>query len=95
MYDSFSEVPDMRPFKSGSPNVVPATNPSAGALNDLQDEWALALARMDFSSPDVEPNRPLLNRAIWYATKGFATPYPGDRTVLRPDDVRRLGTADT
>jgi hypothetical protein len=95
MHDSFSDRPDMRPFEPASPNVVAATNPSASALSGLQQEWALASARMDFSTPDVEVNRPLLNRAIWYATKGFTTPYPGDRAVLRPDDVRRLGTAGT
>jgi hypothetical protein len=31
----------------------------------------------------------LLNRATWYATKGFNTPYPGDKTVLLPSQVKR------
>jgi hypothetical protein len=29
----------------------------------------------------------LLNRAIWYSTKGFDQPYPGDERVLRPTEV--------
>jgi hypothetical protein len=29
----------------------------------------------------------LLNRAIWYSTKGFDRPYPGDDRVLNPDEV--------
>ena len=31
----------------------------------------------------------LLNRVIWYATKGFNTVYPGDKAVLFPGQVKR------
>jgi len=35
----------------------------------------------------ADPN--ILNHAIWYATKGFNTPYPGEKTVLFPSEVKR------
>jgi hypothetical protein len=41
---------------------------------------------MDFSRPDVA-GEDALNRVIWYATKGYHVPYPGDDRVLRPTEV--------
>ncbi|HEV8319470.1 MAG TPA: hypothetical protein VGQ10_18805, partial [Vicinamibacterales bacterium] len=45
-----------------------------------------ACEKMDFSAPDAA-DEDLLNRAIWYGTKGFDVPYPGDGRVLRPNEV--------
>ncbi len=38
------------------------------------------------ASPD-EINANMLNHAVWYATKGFDTPYPGDKKPLSPNEV--------
>ncbi|SCB97023.1 40-residue YVTN family beta-propeller repeat-containing protein [Fictibacillus enclensis] len=38
------------------------------------------------ASPD-EVNANMLNHAVWYATKGFDTPFPGDKAPLAPDVV--------
>jgi YVTN family beta-propeller protein len=38
------------------------------------------------ASPD-KVNANMLNHAVWYATKGFDKPYPGDSKVLTPDEV--------
>ena len=61
-------------------------NPGLTALKGIKKEWALASAALDFSRPDAADPL-LLNRAIWYSTKGFDKPYPGDERVLRPAEV--------
>lgn len=83
----FNNRPDRTRFKA-LPNQIPLDelNPSVGALKGMQREWALASARMDFSKPDAA-DEDLLNRAIWYATKGFNKPYPGDPRVFAPQEV--------
>jgi hypothetical protein len=35
-------------------------------------------------------DRNLLNHAIWYATEGYDTPYPGERRMLAPSEVPRV-----
>jgi len=58
-------------------------NPALARLTGLQLEWALACEEMDFSAPDAA-DEDLLNRAIWYATKGFDVAYPAmDRSCGR------------
>jgi YVTN family beta-propeller protein len=40
------------------------------------------------ASPDqVNPN--MMNHAVWYATKGFDKPYPGENKVHTPDEVEK------
>jgi hypothetical protein len=93
MRHSFTKAPDFTPFQA-LPNEIPLDelNPSVAALTGIRLEWAQASEKMDFSRPDVA-GEDHLNRAIWYATKGFDVPYPGDRRVLRPSDVQsRLET---
>jgi hypothetical protein len=88
----FTRVPDFRPFRA-LPNQIPLDemNPTLATLKGVQREWALASEAMDFSRPDVA-GEDLLNRVIWYATKGFNVPFPGDGRVLRPGEVQgRIG----
>jgi hypothetical protein len=87
MRHAFTGMPDFTPFRA-LPNSVPLDemNPSIAALTGLRLEWALASDKMDFSRPDAA-GEDHLNRAIWYATKGFNVPYPGDGRVLRPSEV--------
>jgi YVTN family beta-propeller protein len=94
----FADKPDLRPFKV-VPNQIALDemNPGSTALNGIRKEWALASAELDFSKPDAADPL-LLNRAIWYSTKGFDKPYPGDERVLRPAEVHaylhaKAGTA--
>ena len=88
MRNVFTRTPDFRPFQA-LPNQIALDemNPSLVALTGLQLEWARASEAMDFSRPDVA-GEDLLNRAIWYSTKGFDVPYPGDGRVLSPTDVQ-------
>jgi hypothetical protein len=83
----FTDVPDFTPFTALSNQVALNTmNPRLGSLNGLEKEWALAMYKQDFSKLDAaDPH--LLNRVIWYSTKGFDHPLPGDDRVLYPDEV--------
>ena len=94
MADVFTGTPDFTPF-TAVPNQVrlDELNPSLTALNGIEREWAEASEAMDFSKPDVA-GEDLLNRAIWYATKGFDVPYPGDDRVLRPSEVKATDDGD-
>ena len=89
----FTHAPDFSPFRA-LPNQVPLNelNPSLAALTGLQREWAVASNAMDFSRPNIA-GEDSLNRVIWYATKGFDVPYPGDDRVLRPSEVPRYAEA--
>lgn len=40
------------------------------------------------ASPD-ETNANMLNHAVWYATKGFDKPYPGEKKVQPPEEVEK------
>jgi hypothetical protein len=47
---------------------------------------------MKFTDPNTPPDQGdwnVLNHAIWYATKGYGTPYPGEPKVLAPSEVTR------
>ena len=87
MRNVFAGVPDFTPFRALPSQVaLDELNPPPAVLNGIQLDWALASAAMDFSRPDVA-GEDLLNRAIWYSSRGFDVPYPGDRRVLRPSEV--------
>jgi hypothetical protein len=52
--------------------------------------WQKESAAMFARPPKADTEDPaLLNRVIWYATKGFNTVYPGDKAVLFPGQVKR------
>jgi len=87
MSDAFTSAPDRAPYRARRPAILGAINPTAASLSGAPRAWAEASARMDFSVPDVEVNRPLLNRLIWYSTKGYDVPYPGDTRALLPSQV--------
>jgi hypothetical protein len=40
------------------------------------------------ASPD-EVNANMMNHTVWYATKGFDKPYPGEKKVHTPDEVEK------
>lgn len=73
------------------PNLIPLDelNPAVSALKGVERDWAIASSRMNFSQPDAA-DEDLLNRAIWYSTTGFKRPYPGDKRVLSPRQVKLL-----
>jgi hypothetical protein len=94
MAEVFTASPDFTSF-TALPNQVrlDELNPSLAALKGIELEWARASEQMDFSRPDAAGEE-LLNRAIWYSTRGFDVPYPGDTRVLRPVEVQLFGGRD-
>lgn len=86
---AFKKTPTFTPYVA-TPNQIPLDelNPSLTSLSGLQKQWALASAQLDSSKPDAADEK-LLNRVIWYATKGFDKPYPGDERVLAPHEVHK------
>jgi hypothetical protein len=89
----FTNTPDYTPY-TALPNNIPlnqlTTQQTVSRTSKLQLAWRQESAKM-FARPQradsADPN--ILNHAIWYATKGFNTPYPGDKTVLFPNQVKR------
>ncbi len=77
MFECFTDVPDLTPFKA-RPNQVPLDrlNPEAAALADpILRADALASARLDLGEADRAPED-LFNRILWRAVRGSAVPYP-------------------
>jgi YVTN family beta-propeller protein len=90
MKDVFTSQPDFTPFTAlGNQIPLDEMNKPLAALKGVEKEWALALHDQDFSKPDAADEN-LLNRAIWYAVKGYTTPYPGDSRVFSPLEVSAL-----
>jgi YVTN family beta-propeller protein len=88
MSDAFTNKPDFTPY-TFLPNQIPLTetNPQpTAATSAVQTSWATWSAKQNFASEDMV-NMGQLNRDIWYSTSNFTVPYPGDSTVLTPDQV--------
>lgn len=86
----FTDTPDLTPYTAviGAAARQPVMNPPLAATSGVQRAWVAQSRTQDTGRLDaVDPA--LLNRDIWYATKGYATPYPGDGKVLWPQEVRR------
>jgi len=84
---AFTHTVDLTPFDA-LPAIVPfrTPNPPLAQQTGLRRAWSGAVARQDLRHLDAADEQ-LLNRDIWYETKGFDVPYPGDGRVLRPDEV--------
>lgn len=77
MFDGFTETPDFTPF-AAVPNMIPLDqmNPSkAGIADSLLRKHAELSAGFNFDAVDACPED-VLNRILWHAVKGSASPYP-------------------
>ena len=92
MRTAFTDVPLTTPYTAVAPRLVAEQNPFPDELTGIPRLWAEASDKIDFTQPDAAPEQ-LLNRAIWYAIKGWI-PYPGDPRVLTPDEARALEPPD-
>lgn len=83
----FTSEPNLTPYKALPTNIpFDEMNPKQESLNGLPLFWSEAMATLDFSKPDMA-DKQILNRAVWYATKGYDVIYPGDPKVFAPDEV--------
>jgi len=90
MYSSFTNTPDLTPFLATSaqiPTCGPATQIER-RFAGVRKSWVNAVKKLDFTHADAADEN-LLNRYIWYETRGYGTAYPGDSKVLRPKDVAK------
>ena len=90
MTDAFQNTANLVPF-TAIPNQIPLNTMNPAATTRLQKAWRNELAKFFPQGPDQQPDVAdpnLLNHAIWYATKGFSTPYPGERRVLNPKQLK-------
>ena len=77
-------------------NTFPSNTSSTSPTGKLKAAWNQAsneMFRAKFNKADaVDEN--LLNHVIWYSTTGFTRPYPGEKTVLMPGDVKTAGHSE-
>jgi len=88
MTDVFTDTPDFRPF-TALPNQVPldTLNPTPSpTTSPMAAAWAGWSAKQNFASEDKLPFAPF-NRLTWYTSNNFTKPYPGDPTVMTPQQV--------
>lgn len=88
MYDVFTDKPNLTPYNV-QPNEIPLNtmNPTAAqATSQMQKDWIAWSQKQDYRTEDELAFAPF-NRMIWYASNGYKTPYPGDKTVLTPQQV--------
>ncbi|HEV7899881.1 MAG TPA: bifunctional YncE family protein/alkaline phosphatase family protein [Planosporangium sp.] len=94
----YTAVPNQVPLDEMNPGstVQPTSGASAApvaataSMTPMQKLWADASDAMRFTDPTTPPDQSdwsVLNHAIWYATKGYDTPYPGDQKVLTPGEA--------
>jgi hypothetical protein len=94
MWDLFTDTPDLTPYDViENTHPLDEMNPAASALSGVQLAWAQTSEAMGFSlyediaeGPEAKDEN-ILNHAIWYGTRGFDVPYPGDERVLWPQEV--------
>jgi YVTN family beta-propeller protein len=100
MFDAFTNTPDYTPY-TATPNNVPLTFGLKGATSAGQPSVPAAQRAtyelwVDWSNrqqtggvkPQADVTNPAqMNRLTWYASTGWAKPYPGDTKILAPDDV--------
>jgi YVTN family beta-propeller protein len=68
------------------------TTPPTPEKTELEKQWMdwSDKNKDKFSGQNAGPdkvNGNLLNRVVWYSTKGYDQPYPGDSKVLTPDEA--------
>jgi YVTN family beta-propeller protein len=93
MTNAFEDSADLKPF-TAIPNRIPLDTLNPVAKSKLEKAWRKQLAKFFPLGPNQAPDiadPSLLNHAIWYATRGFSIPYPGERRVFSPDQLKATG----
>ncbi|MDX6240646.1 MAG: hypothetical protein QOG10_5466 [Kribbellaceae bacterium] len=88
MYDAFTNKPDLTPYTALA-NTIPLdtmNKTAAQATSTVEKQWITWSQQQDFSKVDMLAFEPF-NRMTWYASNGYTKPYPGDTTVMTPQEV--------
>lgn len=96
MADAFTDTPDLTPY-SFIPNQIPLDTLNAAATKKVPKAWQTEVARYFPRGPNqkadiADPN--LLDHAIWYVNNGFSKPFPGEKRILYPKQLRPIGDQD-
>jgi YVTN family beta-propeller protein len=95
MRTAFTNTPvNIAPFTALAPtislNTLPTNTASRSSIGKLKTAWvhaSNAMFRGKINKADsVDEN--VLNHVIWYSTTGFTRPYPGEKKVLMPSDIK-------
>ncbi len=98
MRTAFTNIPvNIAPFTALAPtislNTFPPNTASKNSIGKLKTAWIHASNEMfqgKINKADsVDEN--VLNHVIWYSTTGFARPYPGEKKVLMPAELKAAG----
>ena len=84
---------DLTPFDV-LPNQIPLDTLNPVATSRLERAWQTAVARYFPHGPNQQPDVAdpnLLDHAIWYANSQFAKPFPGEKRILFPGELRSTG----
>ncbi len=91
MFDAFQNTPDLTPYDVASASVPLDQGPGLGpdttlGYSPMQKAWLKATAEVMKNKYDkadaVDPN--FLNHITWYASTGWARPYPGENKIEMP-----------
>jgi hypothetical protein len=95
MTDAFTDGPDVTPFNF-IPNQIPLDTLNPVPVTALQRAWEAEVAKYFPHGPKQTPDiadANLLDHAIWYATRKFSTPFPGESRVLYPHELGQAARA--
>jgi hypothetical protein len=84
---AFGEVADLTPY-SAVPNRIPLDRMTPVARNDSFSRIWAATARKILAKLD-EGDEVLTSHAIWYGTHNYSVPYPGERRLFLPSELKR------
>jgi len=96
MRTAFVNTPvNIAPYTVLPPTIALNTFPTASAdsksaTDKLKAAWNQAsneIFKAKFDKADAV-DETFLNHVIWYSTTGFTRPYPGEKTVLMPSDLK-------
>ena len=90
MADAFTDDADLSAY-TVIPNNIPLDTMNGSARNKLEKAWQTEVAKYFPRGPNqqadlADPN--LLNHAIWYTNTHFSKPFPGEKRVLYPNQVK-------
>jgi hypothetical protein len=79
------------------PNQIPLDTLNSVATLKLPSAWQTAVSKYFPKGPGqqadiADPN--LLDHAIWYATTHYSKPFPGDKRILYPREIRPAEPAE-
>ncbi len=96
MFNAFTNKPNFQPYKV-RPNKIPLTqglnSKSASvpkSVRSIYRKWSAWSANQHFGGAHPAPdlaNPAQLNRLEWYSAHGWTKPYPGDKSILGPNQI--------